>query len=179
MRFSSPNHQYCRNSEEINHFQPRQFQCSVPDWFQRGRHLKVVKHEHLNFAKTSIKLERFRNKIQYRLERFSTRLGIKGNALVWQFKSYLENNAQFVKTNDFSLAVRLLDCSVPQGCVMGPLLYSLYTGSFGDNLRQHGLSFYLYADDTQTYSTFSWQEDEGFVKRCASLISTNGWRSAS
>ena len=148
MRFSSPNRQYCRNPKEINHIQPKQFQCSIPDWFQRGRHL--------NFAKISIKLgERFRNKIQYRLERFSTRLGIKGNALVWQFQSYLENHAQFVKINDFSFAVRLLDCRVPQGRVMGPLLHSLYTASLGDILRQHGLSLYLYADDTQTYSTFT------------------------
>ena len=40
--------------------------------------------------------------------------------------------------------------------MLGPLLYSLYTRSVGDIVRKHGKPFYLYADDTQLYLSFTY-----------------------
>ena len=87
------------------------------------------------------------------LSRLSERFGISGKALLW-FRSYLSKRKQVVcvenqRSNSFDL-----QCGVPQGSVLGPILFTLYTSPLGDIMRHHGVSFHLYADDTQIYYTF-------------------------
>jgi hypothetical protein len=87
------------------------------------------------------------------IERMTTRLRIGGKVLMWCM-SYLENRTQRVYIDDALSEVVHLFFGVPQGSVLGPLLYLIYTLPIGDIIRRHGLLYHLYADDTQLYVSF-------------------------
>ena len=83
------------------------------------------------------------------LQRMSNIFGIKGKALDW-FKSY---QTEFV--ND----VHNVMCGVPQGSVLGPISYLQYTYRLGDILQCHNMPFHFYADDSQLFITFTYNDD--------------------
>ena len=84
------------------------------------------------------------------LTRLQHRFGIVGTALNW-FKSYLTDRSQAVVVNGVTSDSRRLPYGVPQGSVLGPVLFTLYFAPLEDVIKKHGLDCMLYADDTQLY----------------------------
>ena len=84
------------------------------------------------------------------LARCEQLFGIKGAALKW-LKSYLEERSQRVVIKSSTSSSKDLQWGVPQGSVLGPLLFILYTSPLGALLRDHEIQYHFYADDTQLY----------------------------
>ncbi len=88
------------------------------------------------------------------LTRLERRFGVKGTALNW-FRSYLSNRKQFVSLpGGAKSSNQNLTFGVPQGSVLGPILFCVYTTPLGDILRAQDVNFHLYADDSQLYLAF-------------------------
>ena len=97
--------------------------------------------------------------------------GIRGKTLEW-FKSYLNQRVQYVtykSTNSKSLNI---PCGVPQGSVLGPLLFILYSNDIPNSLKYS--KSILFADDTTVYIS---GEDVTDLFRCLNhdLSKLNDW----
>ena len=79
--------------------------------------------------------------------------GISGQALQW-FKSYLEHRSFCVKIDGTLSDYLCLLFGVPQGSLLGPVLFILYIKFLQVIAAKYGLSIQLYADDSQLYIAF-------------------------
>lgn len=67
------------------------------------------------------------------------------------FKKYLSNRTQCVQAEGFISGSLNVTKGVPQGPVLGPLLFTLYTNNTDHNVQN--VHFHYYADDTVIYSS--------------------------
>ena len=74
--------------------------------------------------------------------------GVRDVLLNW-FESYLTGRKQFVSFNGESSDLKNISCGVPQGSVLGPLLFLIYINDL-PNVSEK-LKFFLFADDTNIY----------------------------
>ena len=106
--------------------------------------------------------------------------GVGGSALKW-FSSYLTERYQSVKIGSTLSDLQKLLFGVPQGSVLGPLLFSLYTSPLSTLIGKHkGVNFHFYADDTQLYVHLSHMNaSPAFDKLNRCLQDVKEWMSAS
>ena len=93
------------------------------------------------------------------LARLQKRIGLQGTVLEW-FSSYLKDRKQTVSIGaNSSSDPSVLHYGVPQGSVLGPILFIVYTLPIGDIARRYTIFIHIYADDTQLYITFDIRGD--------------------
>ena len=77
------------------------------------------------------------------LTRLASRYGFSDSVLKW-FSSYLSNRTHCVKVQEALSAPHNETCGIPQGSVMGPILYTLYSAPLHDVITAHGLHAMMY-----------------------------------
>ena len=103
------------------------------------------------------------------LHRLSVSYGIHHLALSW-FESYLTGRTQTVCVNGKYSEPSDLSYGVPQGSVLGPILFVLYAAPVSDVVSKHSLSHESFADDTQLYHSSSLTEIDGVILRMQDCI---------
>ncbi|KAI2647989.1 putative RNA-directed DNA polymerase from transposon BS [Labeo rohita] len=104
------------------------------------------------------------------LNRLKEYTGLTGTVLNW-FKTYLKGRKYFISLGDHVSGVHDIHFGVPQGSVLGPLLFSLYMLPLGKIIAEHGVSFHSYADDTQLCVYISvGPEDPGAVNKLVNCL---------
>ena len=80
--------------------------------------------------------------------------GVRGTALAW-FRTYMEDRTYRVQIDSTTSEHIPLQCGVPQGSVLGPVIFTLYTTTMQRIFRRHGVHYHKYADDIQLYASYN------------------------
>ena len=112
------------------------------------------------------------------LLRLERQFGLRGTALMW-FCSHLCGRTYRVVYAGGTSSVVYIICSVPQGSVLGPVLFVLYVADLADIVNRHGVTLHSFADDTQLY-LYCCREDittaATRLKEC--IVNVGRWMSA-
>ena len=101
--------------------------------------------------------------------------GVDGTVLRWM-KSYLSNHKQKVKLGNCFSDPSSLPYGVPQGSVLGPLLFTLYTTPLSNIISNFNVTHHLYADDTQIYLALDHRNfDSSFAEFTECLTCVQNW----
>jgi len=96
------------------------------------------------------------------ISRLNLTFNIKSQTLQW-FKSYLSDRTQSVRVSSSSSSTSYLNYGIPQGSILGPLLFVLYASPIEEIVRKHGLWSHCYADDTQLYFYCAPDQMDGLI----------------
>ena len=101
---------------------------------------------------------------QILLDRLKKMFGFTGLVINW-IACYLLGRSQKVVVGDAKSPSAPLSCGVPQGRILGPILFTLYTIPLRKMCTKHGVTYHLYADDQQLYLAFK-PSNAGAKEQC-------------
>lgn len=109
------------------------------------------------------------------VNRLANWFGITGQVLDW-LVSYLTSRNQQIRLGDLLSRKVDLPYGVPQGSVLGPLLFTLYTTPLSSVISEYAVQHHLYADDSQLYVSFTSSDSMASLRILkSSLESTQKW----
>src|SRR5262249_39370050 len=103
------------------------------------------------------------------IQRLQTVFGVTGSALSLLL-SYLTDRSQSVLIRQSRSSEISLSRGVPQGSVLGPLLFSLYTTPLSHILNASLIQYHMYADDTQLYISFSGSDSDHALASLSAVL---------
>ena len=109
------------------------------------------------------------------IERLTHKFGINGSVLGW-FRSYITGRTQCVRYQGHTSAIVPVTCGVPQGSVLGPVLFIIYTSDTINICHKNGFLAHAYADDLQLYNHTDPSLCSSVLARFSSCVSElNDW----
>ena len=94
--------------------------------------------------------------------------GLNNNLLVW-FKSFLHHRYQEVTILVSTSSPSTVTSSVPQGCILGPVLFLLYVNDLADGISSSSIA--TFADETKLFSSISSQNDSNQLQDDLDILS--------
>ena len=95
--------------------------------------------------------------------------GLCGDVHAW-LTSYLRNRTNVVRVKSSVSQLNTIITGVPQGSVLGPILFNAYVAPLAKLLQQRNMSHHLYADDTQLCVTFTPSEHTQAFERMETCV---------
>ena len=101
--------------------------------------------------------------------RLYTSFGIRGTVIDW-ISSYLSGREQCIAVGQARSAFASISTGVPQGSVLGPMLFTLYISPIGHIVNSWGIQHQQYADDTQLFVSLQGHQQLTQLESCLSEL---------